>query len=367
MAYRHITSCIPLGQQQSKLERIVAHGVPAGIIGAVLGAIAGGGFGALAGFGSTIGLSFVLGFCDWWFHYRLICLKDDQCAVGTVGRTAVSTGIDDPDLDFTINLVLAPVAKDSHLDAAAQIPMLTANGQDRYFTPQAGYPPLGGVDDLTTEEEGSDKARTTALHCEIEGNGMETVCAAATVAGVVGAIAGTAGGIAAGAAAAAGCAAFLIFAPICWLVAAAVALFTSAVTSAVVTGAGWVIGVGLGGDKGSPADVAAEPGSGTIEVGDHVAIFGDWIFDNAHDGWHELHPVKSLIRLPCPEGRSVPGVDVEYPQSERSRKAIEENCLRLLGDNARRICALLSEGRQPDVMGRQKEPAHDPVVNTHLG
>ena len=96
MAYRHITSCIPLGQQQSKLQRMVAYGIPAGIVGAVAGAIASGGLGAVAGFGGTIALAAVLGFCDWWFHYRLICLKDDQCAVGTVGRTAISTGITDP-------------------------------------------------------------------------------------------------------------------------------------------------------------------------------------------------------------------------------------------------------------------------------
>ena len=367
MAYRHITSCIPLGQQQSKLQRMVAYGIPAGIVGAVAGAIASGGLGAVAGFGGTIALAAVLGFCDWWFHYRLICLKDDQCAVGTVGRTAISSGITDPDLDFTINLVLAPVDKDSHFAAAAQIPLLKVNGQDRYFTPQAGYPPLDGVDEITTEEEGSQDPRTTALHCEIEGNGMQTVCTVATVAGVVGAAAGAASGVAAGAAAAAGCLAFGIFAPLCWLAAALIALATAAATGAIITGAGWVIGVGLGGDQGSPADVAAEPGSGTIEVGDHIAIIGDWIFDNAHEGWFELHPVKKLMKLQCPQDTSVPGVDVEEPHSERSREAIERNCLRLLGDNARRICELLAQGSQPDVTGRQKDPQHDPAVNTYVG
>src|SRR4051794_33168768 len=124
MAFRHITSCIPLGQQQTKVERMIVFGVPVGIVGAVVGAIFGGGLGAAAGFGGTIPLSAILGFCDWWFHYRLICRQDDQCAVGTVGRTAVSDRITDPDLDFTINLVLAPVDKDSHLAAAAQLPIL---------------------------------------------------------------------------------------------------------------------------------------------------------------------------------------------------------------------------------------------------
>ena len=367
MTYRHVTSCIPLGQEQSKWQRMVAFGVPMGIVGAVIGAIFGGGLGAVAGFSNTIALSAVHGFCDWWFHYRLICIKDDQCAIGTVGRTAVSSGIGDPDLDFTINLVLAPVNKNSHLAATAQLPFLIANGQDRYLQQQAGYPALGGVNTISTEEEESSNPGTSALHCEIEGNGMETVCTVATVAGVVGAVAGTAAGLSAGVTAAAGCLAFAIFAPICWLAAALAVLPTSAATSAVITGLGWVLGVALGGDKGSPADVAAEPGSGTIEVGDHIAILGDWIFDNAHTGWHELHPVKKVLQIPCPQGTKVPGVDVEEPQSERSKEAIEKYCLGLLSDNARKICEMLAQGGIPAVTGKQQEPQHNPAVNNYIG
>ena len=46
MAYRHITSCIPLGQQKSKTEVMVEHGVPLGIAGALVGAAFGGIVGA---------------------------------------------------------------------------------------------------------------------------------------------------------------------------------------------------------------------------------------------------------------------------------------------------------------------------------
>jgi hypothetical protein len=368
MAYRHITRCIPLGQQKSKAERMVAHGVPAGIVGAIVGAIGWGGIGAAAGFGSTIALAAILGFCDWWFHYRLICIQDDQCAVGTVGHTAVSTGIDDPDLDFTINLVLAPVNRSSLLNAADQISLL-APQQRRYFQPQLGpggesYPPLNGINTNTTG--GESEPGTSALHCEIEGNGMETVCTVATVAAVVGAVAGTAAGAGAGLAVAAGCAATGIFAIACLLLALIVAAVVAALTSGAVTGLGWLLGVAAGGDKGSPADVAAEPGSGTVEVGDHVAILGDWIFDNAHDGWHELHPVKSLIRLPCPSGTKVPGVDPEEPSSERSKDAIEKNCLALIAANARETCRLLSQPRDPTVQQDQADNSR-PVTHPRLG
>ncbi|MGB7815432.1 MAG: hypothetical protein WBL28_03690 [Methylotenera sp.] len=373
MAYRHITSCIPLGQQKSKVEVMIMYGVPAGMIGAIAGFFTLGGIiGALGGFGGTIPLAAVMGFCDWWFHYRLICIKDDQCAVGTVGLTAVSSGLTDPDLDFTINLVLAPVNKNSLLIASEQIPLLKS--QHRYLELQpGGYPPLGGVDEINTVPEGSAifahgvDAGTTALHCEIEGNGMQTVCTAATVAGVVGAVGGAAVGASAGAASLAGCLAFGWFALLCLLIAVAVALLTSAATSAVITGLGWALGVVLGGDKGDPADVAAEPGSGTIEVGDHIAIIGDWIFDNAHTGWHELHPVKKLIRLRCPEGTKVTGVDPEEPHSERSKEAIEKNCLELLGKNVEKICELLAQGRDPNVLLWQADAAGQHLVNSYVG
>jgi hypothetical protein len=55
------------------------------------------------------------------------------------------------------------------------------------------------------------------------------------------------------------------------------------------------------------------------------------------------------------------------PHSERSEQAIEANCLRLLGQNARRICELLSQGQLPDVQGRQREPQNDPAVHPRLG
>jgi hypothetical protein len=345
MAYRHVTTCIPVGQQQSKVDRMVAYGVPVGVVGAIAGAIAGGGPGAIAGFSSTIALSAVLGFCDWWFHYRLICIKDDQCAVGTVGRTAVSNAIDDPDLDFTINLVLAPVYKESRLKAEKQKPMLAANHR-RYLEGQpGGYPGLNGVDKMSTVEE-DETDGTTALHCEIEGNGMVTVCTTATVFGVVGAVAGTAAGIGAAAAAAAACAATGIFFLVCLLVVIIVAAIAAALASAAVTAVGWFVGYLLGGDEGSPADVAVTPGSGSVSVGDHLAIVGDWIFDNAHDGWHELHPVKKVFRIPCQPGKA--GVDPEAPDSPFSKEARERPCLDYMRANMDKICLLLSQGRSPE-------------------
>jgi hypothetical protein len=356
MAYRHTTRCVPLGQQQSKVDRMVAFGVPLGIAFAIAGATIGGVVGAAAGFGSTLALAAVAGFCDWWFHYRLICIEDDRCAVGTAGRVAVSNGIDDPDLDFTINLVLAPVDRDSKLTAAQQLPMLAGDQRD-YFLPRPGYPPLGGIDTISTVAEG-DSGGTTGFHCEIEGNGMETVCVVATVAGVVGTVAGTGFGIAAGAAAAAACAAAGIFFLLCLLIAAIAAAVAAAATAGAITGLGWLLGVALGGDEGSPADVAADPASGTVNVGDHIAILGDWIFDTAHDGWHELHPVKKVLRIPCETGTPT----TTWSEAERERA-----CLSHLGLIVNEVCRLIRQPSDPAVVTAQGEPSNRTVVHPQLG
>jgi hypothetical protein len=360
MAFTHITSCIPHGQQKSKQQLMLEHGVSAAIAGAVIAFLVSKGsiLAAAAGFGGTIPLAIITGFCDWWFHYRLVCIKDDQCAVGTVGRTNISKGVGDPDLDFTINLVLAPVLKDSLLNAAQQLPLLSP--QDRpYF--EFAYPdlPLNGIDEISTAEEGSGDAGTTALHCEIEGTGMKTVCAAATTAAVAGAI----GGAAAGAAAVAGCLATGIFFVFCLIAAAAVA----ALASGAATGVGWAIGVAIGGQEGSPADVAADPQSGTVEVGDHVAIVGDWIYDNAHAGWNELHPVKKLLKLQCPNRMSVSGVDPEYPNSPASLAVIEKDCVTHLAAQRNDICFMLSQPRDPNVQRSQNSPRNAWIANPALG
>jgi len=100
-------------------------------------------------------------------------------------------------------------------------------------------------------------------------------------------------------------------------------------------------------------------------VGDHIAIIGDWIFDTAHTGWHELHPVKSLIRLHFWEETNMDGVDRKEPRSERAKEAIEKDCVERLGNNVESICGLLAQGRDPNVLLGQADPAA--LVNPYVG
>jgi hypothetical protein len=210
-------------------------------------------------------------------------------------------------------------------------------------------------DEITNLEPGSDNPKTTALHCEIEGDGMKAACAAATV----GAVVGTAGGVAVGASTVAGCLASGVFFLLCLLGAAIVA----AATAAVATGVGYLVGtLVIGGSKGSPADVGE---SGTIEAGDHVAIIGDWIYDSAHDGWHELHPVKALLKLRCPT--DVPGIDPEYPDSPESKLAKEKFCLAYLVSQLETICHLMTQRNDPAVTGAQDDPRNQWLTHPRLG
>lgn len=47
-------------------------------------------------------------------------------------------------------------------------------------------------------------------------------------------------------------------------------------------------------EHGDPADV----GAGTVEVGELVVLNGRWCYDAAHGGYNELHPLKTLQKVP---------------------------------------------------------------------
>jgi|GEM_PF-6189492 len=184
---------------------------------------------------------------------------------------------------------------------------------------------------------------------------MKAACAMATV----GAVAGVAAGAAAGAGVVAGCLATGLFFLWCLLIAAVVAF----VAAAVATGVGYFVGVWFfGGSKGSPADVGE---SGTVEAGNHVAIIGDWIYDSAHEGWHELHPVKALLKLPCP--RDASGADPEYPDSPASKLAREKFCMEYLVSHLAMICRLVSQRNDPTVTGAQGHPQNQWLTHPRLG
>lgn len=53
----------------------------------------------------------------------------------------------------------------------------------------------------------------------------------------------------------------------------------------------------LAADDGSAADPRVGADQGELEAGDFIVATGRWTFDASHQGWNEMHPVKTLQRI----------------------------------------------------------------------
>ena len=143
----------------------------------------------------------------------------------------------------------------------------------------------------------------TNLHCEAEGNFWAAMMATAGLQGLATAAGATAG---AAAGAAAGCAIGGFFGPI----GCAIGAFVGGL-------------LGLGGGAAAGAYIGAnaafnsDPGNvndanvgdtplGTLANGDQVVVYGTHVYDGFHEGWHELHPLMAIMRVPAPA--NIPGI-----------------------------------------------------------
>ena len=53
---------------------------------------------------------------------------------------------------------------------------------------------------------------------------------------------------------------------------------------------------------------------GTLADGDQVVVYGTHVYDGFHEGWHELHPLMAIMRVPPPEvWTNIPGLNTEKP------------------------------------------------------
>ena len=359
MAYTHLTTCVPVDHRKSLAQALVEGGLTWAAVGALLGSL-GGGWGALLGAFAALPYGIVTAFCDWFFHFRLICIQDNQCAVGTIGRIEISRDFLDPDGDFNINLVLAPVAITSLLNASAQLALPLPPTHARYLTKffdgsSSGQPDLPWRPDikstLSEDDVNAGEKGTTALHCEIEGTRMMTICTATKVATFLGSVVG----FLLGAAVLAACAASGVFFLLCLLLAIVVAL--------LVTGVIGLAGYGIGyaaGSEGSPEDVATDPDSGTVEVGDCIAMIGDWIYDSGHDGWHELHPVKGLLRLQRKDEQSKHA----HKKDDQSKT---DPCLTMTEARIKKICSMVRSREDPVTKQAQGLAANQWLTHPRVG
>jgi|SRR5580700_2173304 hypothetical protein len=285
MSYRQYTKCVDIGSFVgfTWVQYVFLGG--AAVAAAALALLLGGAFVPALMIGV---LSAIIAYCLWWLYDRLICLGGDVCAVGfvlTAEPPSDKSGLDSFDTDFSINLVLAPTlvgATRSEVEGSAPLGVLVQETTDISNYSFAGYQlPFSGnlVTALSTGDPHGGQFTTDCLHVEFEGGGVYDLlqsCYAALALAI---------------AAAAVCA-IPVFG---WI-----ACLVLSVLSGLITLAGIINALN---DTANPTDVngniipvhAAElpDGSGA----DILLVKGTWVYDSAHSGWNEIHPIKQCQKI----------------------------------------------------------------------
>jgi hypothetical protein len=229
----------------------------------------------IAGFVPGISLAAVLAiiaYCRWWLYGRLVCLDGDRCAVGLLVGIYLpeeKEGLDRFDTDYSIDLLLAPSKPTDLIPdilAGFQAELIretsTTNSHDWDFEGhRADVPCFPGA-----------ICHLPALHCEFEGGGVYRLYLAALAALPF-------------AAAAAVVCNIPVFG---WVACLILGLFVAAILTAGI--------ISALNDKGDPADV--NPALGELHrYEDILLVRGTWVYDSAHEGWNELHPIKDCQRV----------------------------------------------------------------------
>jgi hypothetical protein len=252
---------------------------------------------------AAIEVPILIAYCRWWLYDRLICLGGDRCAIGMLGPVeppSEKSGFDKFDTDYSINLLLAPHdIQELPSDYPASVPPPPFPGDTDYFEEQYKKAMHRAIADdgiqgdlmkeqATTKDDGWDflgvfnKAVGSAvlytwqpyLHCEFEGGGiykfmkaLEILLPLATAAAVVCSI------------------------PVFGWIACAILGAVIAVVSIV----GIVTALN---DTGTPAVTDPNTGQTTNQLHpnrDILFVKGTWVYDSAHEGWNELHPIKECL------------------------------------------------------------------------
>jgi hypothetical protein len=229
--------------------------------------------------------AWIVGYCYWFLHQRLICLPSpsnstvpggsDQLAIGMVIDTLppyLNTFPDSLDTDYSFGLLIAP---NNPGDPQSTVEASTPYGflvSEQPATHDIGMPYTGHPG---TYKPTGQTAET--LHCEFEGAGVYDFLLAASISLAV------------------ALAAFFV----CLLVPFPVGAIIAWIL-AILSIIGLVIGAGVGAnDNASPSDENPVLG-GDVHAGDIFVVAGSWVYDSGHQPscWNEIHPIKFC----CPIG-----------------------------------------------------------------
>lgn len=224
----------------------------------------------------------IIAYCNWWLYKRLICLGGDRCAIGllvSVEPPAEKTGFDSLDTDYSLNLVLAPLTvgtvqppsgnDGTQIDLMRQQPA-TANARVAGVVETF---PFKGMIVKASADSAPIVYDMAVLHAEFEGGGVQKLKEAAEAALPFALLAAAACSIP-----------IPLFTLVCLVLAAIAGVITVAGLAAALQ------------DRGTPTDVNPK----LDELHRHVDILfvrGEWVFDSAHEGWNEIHPIKTCLRI----------------------------------------------------------------------
>jgi len=253
---------------------------------------------------AAIEVPLLLAYCRWWLYDRLICLGGYRCAIGMLGAVeppSEKSGFDKFDTDYSINLLLAPHnIQELPADYPASVPPPpslgdpTAYYHDEFLKALHRAIANDGIqgelikEQATIKDDGWDflgsfnKAVGSQvlhhyqpyLHCEFEGGGiyklmkaLEILLPLVTAAAIVCSI------------------------PVFGWIACAILGAVIAVVSLV----GVVTALN---DTGKPSVVDPATGQTSDQLHtnrDILFVKGTWVYDSAHEGWNELHPIKECL------------------------------------------------------------------------
>lgn len=299
MEYVQYTKCVTVKNHGGKTVWTLA------VIGAIVVLLVGG---LINPYSLVASLLALIAYCHWWLYDRLICLDGEVCAIGLLGNVEPpekKTFPDSLDTDYSINLILAPHnTQELPPDYPASVPPPPpGENKTEYFEKkfkEALHRQIAddGIQGHLIREQNTTGDEKTVfgaktypfegyfstvassrvlhkfqpyLHCEFEGGGVKRLYDAAKAA------------LAFATAAAVVCA-IPVFGWIACAILAVIAL--------VITIAGFFNGLD---DKGKPSVFDPKTGAtlSTLEnLQDILFVKGDWVYDTAHEGWNEIHPIK---------------------------------------------------------------------------
>lgn len=248
---------------------------------------------------------------NYFFDHRLLCINDNQCAVGKV--IVIEHNADG---DKSLDLLLAPATEET---SAEDYQNNLWQSRDLIFHDDGSLDTRGWHLDPKRNRDESPITfgpnRLPFFHCEIEGTKLDTwIDALLAYLGVLMAIA---------AAAIAAAVIFTSLGPIGWVlwIAAALLLLLLAIFG---------IDIGLTSEDEASVDIdnlseavpdpmgpiVTDSSGNHIQNGDIVAIIGSHICDTGHNPtcWNEIHPVKGIARLRDLKFYMNVGTDTPSPQ-----------------------------------------------------